>query len=427
MYGVWVRAKTHLARMRHNMLLRHSALLLSGTMVAHLLNTLYQMIVSRALPPSEYALLAAFLGVILILHHPLATLTSGLSRYCSLLCQAGRTGDVKRLTLKWVYLVGASSLLLALLGWILRDPLTEMLHLERVEPVVAAALALPPLFLLPVLLGVSQGIQRFDLNIGATILGSAARVALGAALVWLIHPTSGWALLGHGGGAGISVLLLFATLWFVLRKAPPSRLPLPRLRYFLLQTFLIQLSYAILMTADVVLVKHFLPDNTDFAYAATLGRLAVFLPSAILIAMFPKVTSEGRGTPMQTSIFLQALGYTAVCAVAAVTACALFPRLLLRILFGMPDPSRSVQLMMIAMASIMGMSALLNTCLQFLIAQHRFKPAFIVLFMAAGYLAASWLFHTTIWHIMAWAALFNTLPFFALLLSCWKHAPSPTR
>ena len=40
------------------------------------------------------------------------------------------------------------------------------------------------------------------------------------------------------------------------------------------------MAFAVLMNADAVLVKHYLPDNTEFAYAATLGRIAAFLPAA---------------------------------------------------------------------------------------------------------------------------------------------------
>lgn len=407
---------------RYDELLRHSLLLLVGFMVAHVLNTIYQMIVSRALSPEEYALLAAFLGGMLILHHPLYTLTTGISRYSSLLCQQGRTGDVKRLTHMWLLLTGSISLALSLLAWLFRVPLTSWLHLDRSGPIVAAALCLPPLFLLPVLRGTAQGIQRFDWNIAALIAGSGARVVLGSALVWFVFPTCGWALLGHGAGAAMSVMLLWLGMLFILHVKSPTTQALPRMRSFMLQALFVQCAYAILMTADVVLVKHFIPTHTEFAYAATLGRLAVFLPHGILVAMFPKVTAEGPGTKRQNTLFFQALTYTGLCTGAAVLIVMLFPGLLTRILFGIPDASASQRHLTIAMAAIMGVSALLNTCLQFLLAQHRLRPARLVPLLALAYLLTCWAFHNSVWQIVAWSALFNGTALLLLLSYCYRSA-----
>ena len=76
--------RSRLAALFADDLLKHSALLFAGMMAAHIFNLLYQMAVSRALPKKEYALLAAFLGVLTILARPLSTLTTGVSHYSSL-------------------------------------------------------------------------------------------------------------------------------------------------------------------------------------------------------------------------------------------------------------------------------------------------------------------------------------------------------
>jgi len=411
----------HLAQ---NQMLHHSALLLAGYAGAHLLNLLYQMVVSRTLAPTEYALLAAFIGLLLILQYPLMTLTTGLSRYSSLLMQAGRSGDVRRLLSRWLARSATAGILLATPCIVYRHTLAAMFHIDRIGPILVTALSLPVFLMLPIVLGVSQGIQRFGWNSTTTMAGSLVRLTLGSAFVLLLHPTSGWGLLGHSAGLAVNVFLLALALYGLLHKYPSTAAPLPHLRLFLAQSGAVQIAYAVLMTADVILMKHFIPTETEFAYAATLGRLAVFLSSTIVIAMFPKVTTTGPLSPQQYRIFAQSLLFTTLCAVLAVTGCWLFPQWLLRLFFGIADPSPALRYMTVSMAAIMGLSAILNTCLQFLVARQHFAPTLWVLAAAAGYLLGSTLWHQHPGQILLLAALANALPLLAILPACRRPTPA---
>ena len=104
-------------------------------------------------------------------------------------------------------------------------------------------------------------------------IGAMARVALGGGFVWFLYPACGWAMLGHGLGVYVSCAILFLGLALTLRVHDRTDTALPSMRLYLLQSFVVQAAYAILMTADVVLVKHYLPESTQFAQAATIGRL----------------------------------------------------------------------------------------------------------------------------------------------------------
>lgn len=418
MIDPWKPVYRHLAQ---NQMVRHSALLFAGYFVAHLLNLFYQMVVSRTLPPEEYAILAACVGALLILQYPLMTLTTGLSRYSSLLEHANRMGDVRRLLTRWLWRSASAGMALALASLVFRHELADLFHIDRTGPIIVAALSLPVFLMLPIVLGVSQGIQRFGWNSVTTMAGSFTRLVVGTALVLLLYPTSGCGLLGHSAGIALHVLALALGLYWLLRRAVVSPAPLPRLRVFLAQSGTIQIAYAILMTADVILIKHYIPSEQEFAYAATLGRLAVFLSSTIVIAMFPKVTTDAALTAEQHKIFRQSLLYTAVFAGLAALGCLLFPRLLLQILFGIEEPSRTLQAMTAGMAVVMGLSALLNTCLQFLVAQKRFWPTLWIVASAIGYLLASTQWHEQAWHILALAAVANIIPLIRILPICWRQ------
>jgi len=397
-------------------LLKHTAILFAGMMVVNVCNLVYQMAVSRAFrkTPEEYALLAAFLGVLAIISYPLSTLTTGLSHYSSLLQQEGRVGDVKRLLRKWLILTSVPAFLLGAAIVVFNGPVAGYLNLNRLAPVIIAGAVLPALFWLPVLGGAAQGLQLFGWSSLSNITGSMLRLFLGAGFVWFLYPACGWAMLGHSAGIYLSAAVLTTGLFLVLRGKTATGVPLPSMRFYLLQSVFVQTAFAVLMNADVILVKHYLPDNTEFAFAATLSRTVAFLPMAVAMAMFPKVVSAGGMTAEHRKIFLRSFGFTALCVTAAAVCCLIFPRLLLHILFGRYSEVM-VQLTRL-MALAMSASALLNVVVQFLLAQRRFKETVAVVVACFLYLLSVHLFHDTVWQIAIASGVFNVV---ALLAGLW--------
>ncbi len=402
-----------------NDLLRHAGIVFVGMLVVHVINLFFQMAVSRALPASEYALLAAFLGVMMILQRPLLTLTTGLARFSSLLIKEGRTGDVKRLLIKWLWWAGVPAALLGMVIILGHQTIMTWLHLDRPEPLLVAGAILPALFWLPVVNGAGQGAQLFKWCTAAAIGGALARLLLGAGFVWWLYPACGWAMLGHGLGLYVTVGLLAAGIGWQLRAQRRSTRPLPHLRGFLGYSFLAQLSFAVLMTADVILVKHFVPLDTEFAYAATLGRMVVFLPGAIVASMLPKVSTRGAGSKEQEQIFSTALRWTFVFVATSVIGVWLLAGPLAHLLFGIQDASPYLTRMMGVMATVMGLTAVLNVILNYHLAQRRFHRTWPLIVCAGGYLAASFLFHDTAWPIVIAAAVANAIATLAL----WHRPP----
>ena len=394
-------------------LLRHTSILFSGMMVVHVCNMVFQMAVIRILPKEEYVLLAAFLAVLVIIQRPLSTLTTGVSHYSSLLRQDGRAGDVKRLLRKWLLLAGGVGLFLGIVTVVFNGSLSGFLHLNRVAPVVIIGAILPALFCAPVLLGAGQGLQLFKWCSTAGIFAALVRLGLGVGFIWFVVPTCGWAMLGHGLSIYTSAGVLFLGLFLMLRGQGKSKEKLPSMRVYLLQSFFVLAAYVVLMTADVVLVKHFVPGDTDFAYAATLGRMVVFLPSAIVVAMFPKVVSRGTTTKHQQLIFFRSFAYTALFVAVAVVGCFVFPGLLARF-FGVADVSVSLKRMIGLMALVMGFSALLNVVVQFLLAQRRFKPLVLVVLCAVAYIMSVTFFHDNARTVVLLSGAMNLL---ALILT----------
>lgn len=397
---IWQKLKT-------DDLLRHSALLFASMLVVHASTTAFQMVVGRKLPKEEFALLAAFLAALMIIRRPLATLRTALCHYGSLLEQEGRRGDVKRLLRKWLALTAVPSIAAGILAIVFSDSLANFFHLNRPAPVIIAGALLPVLCWLPILNGAAQGLQMFKWTASSAIIGSIARLVLGGGFTVILYRACGWAMLGHGLSLYITASIVFIGLWMALHGRDTTSESLPSMRLYLFHTFFIQASYTVLMTADVVLVKHYLPADIEFSFAATLSRMVVALPGVIVMAMFPKVASKGALTPQQRTVFFRSFWYTALFVAMAVVGCALFSELLTKLLYGRKAFSPQFSQMIWWMAVVMGLSALLNVYVQFLMAQRRFKTCLIVIASACGYLLCVHFYHQATWQIVAAAAAFN--------------------
>lgn len=388
-------------------LLRHSMVLFVSMMIVHVCNMGYQMVVSRMLPPSEYALLASFLGVLLIIARPMNVLSTGMNHYTRLLEEQDRRGDIKRLLRKWMILAGLPSLVLSALMIGFSAHLAQLFHLERKAPLVVLALSLPVLFMMPVVTGTVQGLQYFGWSAIVSILRGVLRVGIcAAALVW-IYAASGWALVGHTGSMYIAAFILFVMLMVRLRGTSGSADPLPSMKLYLSQSLVIQAGYAVLMTADVVLVNHYFPHETGFSYAATLGRLVASVAVAVGMAMFPKVVTSGKETDQHKKIFLRSMIYSLFCTIPALLVCFLIPEFLLRFIFGVKDASDSMILFVRMMALVMAIASILNIIVQYAIAQRSFKAVAPVVVSAVLYLGVVFFYHGTIMQIIVTALCCN--------------------
>lgn len=402
--------------LRRDDLFCHTMLLFMASMVTHVCNVGYQWVVSHALSPEEYALLATFLSLFAIMVRPLGTLATATTHYTSLLMQDARSGTVKRLVRKWMMIAGIPSLVCSALCIVFARQIAGVFNLDRIAPVVVSAAALPALFLMPVASGAMRGMQQFGWTAVASIAGALGRVAIGAGFVLLLYPACGWALLGHASGLYINLAILFAVLMVLVAKFPADSEKLPSFRLYLAQCFFIQFGMALLMNGDIVFVKHFLPEETDFAKAATLSRMVVFLTIAVRTAMFPKVASTGEYTRKHRRTYLRGVAYTSIFLAGSFFFCFFFPHFLLRFILNVAEPSPDLVSQTRWMAVVMGVSVLLGVNGSLLLAQRRFKAASIVVVSAILYYVGVQFFHGSALAIVAVSGGANLL---GLAVTTW--------
>jgi len=396
----------------HDTLFRHAALLFFASLLAMIGNIVFQMVTGRMLPKAEYALMVTFLSLFMILGRPAGTLTTAMVHYIALLEQESRRGCVGRLLLKWILLTGFFSLGLMVVCIVFSSEIAGFFHLERKAPVIVSALALPAVFIGPVLLGGLRGLQRFIWLSLSQISLSIGRVVFGAVFLSVVFAACGWALAGHVAGMYLAMGVSVVSLLPLLRKSREKDLPkLPSLRGYLAMCMVVQFAYSILCSADVVLVKRLLPETPDFAYAATLGRMVTLMAAAVSGSLGPKVASSGAFTQNHRKVYLNAMGYALITVLGTLVVCLIIPNFLLRLLFGIPEISDELIGLTRGMACAMTPSILLGINTSLLLAQRRFKDLIIVVVCAVIYLTSVLYWHASAMQIVWIVGLTNLLGF----------------
>jgi len=395
--------------LRADPLFRHTLLISSAAMVIHVFNMLFQLIVGHGLPKEEYALMATFLALFAIVARPAGTVSTAIGHYTSIIVQDNQLGLLGRLLTKWGLLTALPSILASVACIALSPRIAAFMHLDRVEPVIVAALALPVLCVAPVFTGAIAGMQRFVTSSAASTAEAVTRVIVTAVLIHFVAPAAGWALLGHVSGLYVTLLIILVFLWPGLRRASPSTDNLPSMRRYLAYTFLVQLAGGVLLTGDVVLVRRYLPDDSSFAYAATISRIAVFLAAGVVAAMFPKVSSDTGFRPQDRVVYLRAMAYTAFFVLCAVFVCMVIPGILLRFFFRVESADPELVLVTRLMGLVMACATFLNINLMLLLAQRRFKPLVLVIASALLYLGTIHVWHPSVCAVVLVAGIANLL------------------
>ena len=402
-------------------LLRHSMILLVAQQFGNVANMGFQAVTSRLLKGGpEYAILVSLLSTILIASAPMQALRTLIAYYTSHLIQTGRLGEVPGLLRRWaVRLLWLGALLLVVTA--VGEPLAmEFLHIEQSGPVLAMAMVLALMFFMTMTMGALQGLQSFRWMGGLQIGWSLTRFGCAAIFLGMIARTASWGLIAQVVATLAVVIAAWAVIRNALRDVEHAERSMPSSAPYFFRTCLMLISFAVLMNADMVLVRHFLPEASgSFARAATIGRIVIFLPMPVAMAMFPKVTSGGGDVAADRGTLLRGLAFSVVIIAVAAGACVVLPWLPVWVIHGReaatPEVLRLVRWVVIALSPLSLCFLLMN----FELAQHRFRTLPGGVLMAAAYLVGVGLFHQTVWQVVV--ALAATSTGFLLILGVGIH------
>jgi len=320
---------------------KQSLMLIAAAMVGHIGNYAYHVITGRMLSAKEYGLLMALFGIINLFLIPMAAVSLVLARAVAIQIQDHRGGGITDLFRKWALGMALISIGYLLLAWSFAPTLQKAFGFNRLAPVLIAAFILGINLFLTLSGALLQGLQEFKgLALRGSLLFGLRALLVGSCLL-LGWRAAGWALLAHVAGMIGALILSLVYVIPKLSESDPTPAPsaLPLLRK-MLEAAPILFTFSILMTADVILAKRYFDPELagQFAQAATLGRMILWLPLPIAQVLFPKVVREGNATDSQRHTLFKAMSYTLILIAGTLAVGCFGASYALKIVYGIANP-----------------------------------------------------------------------------------------
>ena len=184
--------------------------------------------------------------------------------------------------------------------------------------------------------GIIQGLQYFK---SLAFLGSGVhffKFIFGVLFVWM-----GFGVFGAIGAIIVAgLILLLYSHWRIISSLPyqPCELNLSfkTIYKYAGGLFFANAMFAIMTQADLILVKHYFSaaDAGLYASAAILGKAVMYLPGAIVLAMFPMVAANHTKGTSSFGMLCKALGLTVCLSGGGALVLYLYPEFILKMLFG---------------------------------------------------------------------------------------------
>ena len=382
-------------------LVKDGIILFFGMAFIHILNLLFQVVMGRVLSTSEYALLCTLLNMLNIFIIPLGVISTTLNRTTQILVQENRQGDILRLIIKTLKITFFIGIFLSLICFIFPTNIASFLNLNRTEPVLIFGFILLGLFSRPIFDSVLLGMQNFKDWLIVSIFGWSSRLIIGSILVLNISAFAGWGLLGHGLGFYIAILISILLLYSRLNKFKKTSLDLPPLTGFIGSSFIILFGLSIIMFSDIILVKHLYPHQVDeFAYAATLGRLIIFIPQAFITSMFPKVVSDKGTSSNHFKLFTRTLLIVLIITIIGSVFFYWLVPFLMNLIYGIKSLSSNLLLWSRIFALSMVPVSLCLVCVRYVLAQKKYLLGLTIPLGAILYLCVIFEFQSGIINII---------------------------
>ena len=319
-------------------LLRPISIMFIASFIGGACNYVYQLYMGRLLGPEDYGIFGSFFAISYIMFILAGTIRTSSAKFVSKFVGEERNAQINFFLtgmLKRMFVLG--SLIFFIL--VVTSPhLISFLKVDSITPVFIIGSFFFFTFLLPVNMGVLQGLQRF-LPLGFyRVLNFSSKLFFGVLLVSLGFGVNG-ALAAVTIGAALSLSASFYSVKPFLSGFSSVKKPsfnFYDLYLFSLPTMLTMFCFAVPANVDVIIAKHFFSAQQAGLYtaASVLGKVVLFIPEAIAMVMFPKVSEATAMKTNTLNILNKSLIYTGLLSGGVTLTYWWFPSLAIRVPFG---------------------------------------------------------------------------------------------
>ena len=400
-------------------LIKHTAVVFIGTSIVGFFNLIYQLVSVRLLSPADYGTFNALISLVMFASMTVSPLAPTLTRFFTEYITKKDYGTLKSVSEKMMKRIAGIAVLCLLFFILFSHPLAGFFKTEISYIVICGVLIGISLLslILPVLF---QSFQKFKTLTFLGIASSLAKLIVGSALMYM-----GWGVLGGLSGYLAAPLIILIILLFMIFKVYPENIAgikssksvnlVPIYKYFF-PVAAAMFSFTVLTNIDVVLVKHFFPplDAGYYSVAQMVGKIFLFLPSALAIVIFPKSTASYVTNSHSHKILYKSLLLAgSVCGIGVIF-CFFFPKLVLDILTSKANPISTPLVGLFALA--MSFYALLWITINYSLATHNLKFFPLLAVLSLLETGSIYFYHSSLLMILWILLIFSVIAFSSAFL-----------
>jgi len=393
-------------------LVKDSFILFVASSIVNLSNFVFHMFATRNLKPEDYGALATLLGIIMVVSMPCMAIQMSIVKKTSSLKAReamAEIGNLFRDASKWLFII---SIFVFFTFFFFADIIKDFFNLKDKKLIYVLGFVLIMYFILPVVRGVLQGLQRF-LGYGINIIIDA----LCRLLFLILFVYFGFGVYGalgttffSGTCAYIVGLFMLSNLIKLKNDDRKNTTYFKDMLTFALPVLFSLLGFSLLGYVDLFMVKHFYPEEEAGLYAVTsiIGKAFLFFPSAIVTALFPKVSEHYELNINPKKMLYKSLMLTFLLSLVGIVFCYIFPDFILWLLTGGGKYyaiKKIVQIFGIAILPLV----LLNVIINYNLAIHNYAFMFVVYAGIILYAVILWFFHSTFYVVLGVLFIVNLL------------------
>ena len=338
-------------------------------------NYLFQVAVARNLSVDDFGIFNSLNSLVIILSSPFSIVSIIFSRSSAQL-SIKSISSVKTLIMSGLKVMAILGAIAFLLGIIAIPLIKQYLHISLSLPIIFMLIQWSLSFLVPVIMGVLQGLKRFEAFGFGSGSYSVTRLLTGFLFVMILGWGINGAILAEVLG---SIAMITLGNWFLRDVMNTTQEHLVKnlwkdMRSFFFPTALYTFISILLVNIDIIMVRHYCPNEAGlYAIASILGKICLFLPSAFNYVLFPEAVLANESEKEGGRFLWITLGLTFLFAGGAAFIFYTFPSQVIAILFGIKYQEAasmlqyiSLSMALMAMTNVVATNSLANSKFLFL-------------------------------------------------------------
>lgn len=359
--------------------IRKSAVMFLASIIGSICNYFYQIYVGRAVGPEEYGTFGSLFAIIYFIGVFSTSIQSAGTWFISKLKSEGQIDDIGVFLydlIKRTSIIGISCFAIFCLAspWI-----ADFLKIESTSEVVIIGTVILLSFILPTTSSGLQGLQLFNSLAWVNILTYVPKLLFGILLVDL-----GYGVSGALGAVTIGMIIAFLFSLIPLRsyfigRPKGSSNKFKKIYLYTVPTISIMICLTVPSNLDVILAKHYF-DNYDvglYTAASVIGKMIFFLPWAISVVMFPKVSEMNAARKNTIALLNRSLIYSALLSGFATIVFLVSPNLIGTIFGPIYLEASSIMKVYVIMMFLVSLTSVIA---QYCLAINSMKYAFLLIF-----------------------------------------------